>query len=98
MGRNLHLHNMVHARVHADVALDGELDRVADATAGGGGLLGDMNLHSDTMFNSFQLQRVIDELDVLARDRPDLRDDANKLREVALLMARSGGYFWIVGD
>lgn len=97
VSRNLHLHDMVHGRVHLDVNLDAELNRIADA-AGRGGLLGDIDCHSDTMFTAFQLRRVVDELDGLAQDRPDLRDDVLSLREMALVMSRRGGYFWIVGD
>jgi hypothetical protein len=98
VSRNLKFQDLLHRQIYEDVKLDRELNKVADIAGGRGGLLGDLDPHSDTMFNPFQLRRLVEELAHLLREQPELEDDVCRLQEMAHVISRRGGYFWIVGD
>ena len=98
MGRQLVFRNILHAQVPAAVERSAELDAVADAVAGADGLLGGVDRYGDTMFNPFQLTRVVAELDAIAADHPHLAQAAQALTRMAERVIRMRGYFWIIGD
>jgi hypothetical protein len=51
--------------------------------------------HGDTMFNSWQTERLIEELEALPAGRPAVIDE---ILEVAWLALKKAGYVYIIGD
>lgn len=54
--------------------------------------------HADTMFNTYQLGLIIDEIDAMSVSDPVEKRAWDELREAAMTAVRQRGYLWFNGD
>lgn len=96
MGIAVYVENQLHERTFAGVEAGDQLEwLIAEAPRG---LLADIQLHGDTMFNIVQARRFLAELEGVRERRPDLAHAVVSLQELVRLAERKRGYLWFSGD
>ncbi|UGT62249.1 hypothetical protein [Nocardia asteroides] len=61
-------------------------------------LLRRVDPHADTMFNAYQLDRIIAEIDALTAESAQHAKEWTRLRDAAMTAIRNQGYLWFSGD
>jgi hypothetical protein len=97
MSLDVYLENQLHERTHAGPSIGIRLERVLEVVDSES-LLWGIHLHGDTMFNSPQLARVMDELDSVATKNHGLREDVEELKALLAKTIKNRGYVWVSGD
>ncbi|MGQ4617312.1 hypothetical protein [Nocardia sp. R7R-8] len=63
-----------------------------------GSMLGGIIPHGDTMFNSYQLRFLVDEIDAMPARNDAEKEMWGRLRDAAQTAIRRSGYLWFNGD
>ncbi|MGY4102491.1 hypothetical protein ACW2Q0_23475 [Nocardia sp. R16R-3T] len=97
MGIDVSIQNMVHRQVEpVDISSKAITEIIERAPAGS--MLDAIHLHADTMFNSYQLQYLLNELSALPTHDDNERKAVQALRAAAQSAIRQHGYLWFSGD
>ncbi|MBB6171252.1 hypothetical protein HNR23_001312 [Nocardiopsis mwathae] len=97
MGISVFTEDQIHQREYAGPELSSATERIFDAATEGTFLSG-IHLHADTMFNTWQLTCILEELDSIALRRPEISTDIANVKSLIETIIRKRGYLWISGD
>ncbi|MGQ4601359.1 hypothetical protein [Nocardia sp. R6R-6] len=97
MGIDVTIQNMVHGQVESvDVSSDAISAIIERAPAGS--IIDGIHLYADTMFNTYQLRFLVNELTALQPRDANERKAVQELRAAAESAMGQHGYLWFSGD
>ncbi|UFS99123.1 hypothetical protein [Nocardia huaxiensis] len=98
MGISISIHNQVHEKVETIAGVTAAtLPSIVDS-ASPGSLIEGIHLYADTMFNSYQLKYLLQELTALNPTTDSERMVVSEVRRAAETAISQQGYLWFSGD
>lgn len=97
MGLDVYREDQVHGREELDIPSCASVARIVES-AKMGSIARGVHPYGDTMFNIVQLQSLIDELNDMYADHPELASDIEDMVSLSESVIRARGYIWICGD
>jgi hypothetical protein len=97
VGFSVFTENQIHDRVPAEEESDVWLTRILPFAAPVS-QLAMVDAYGDTMFNIRQMKRILEELEGISRNHPEVAEPAASLMETIQRTIKRRGYLWISGD